>query len=762
MRKLSLVIAGILGAGSPLISQAATLGQAEVQSYLSEPLEVRVPLMRSSNEPLDEITVQLAPPSFYREAGVPLVNLTGNLTFAIESERGQDYVLIGSKRPIRDPIMSLLLQVQSPQGRMIRSYNLLLDPPTMASSSPEPEQPIAGSETNRTASAPPAARDWQRVEPARDLTLDSTRTVERGDTLSEIASDYVGEGEDVRSMMQAIIDANPHAFANGNGNALLAGAQLKVPTRDGEADADATPEEGLGEESRVEADSAQQLPALELLGPDTEQGAGSAELGKLSRDNPLPALSGAPTAAEPMGRDDALAQEELESVKAENQALTDQLRALKQEIDSVQIAVDERDATIAELEDTVAESRQQVQEAKARQNDFWTQWGKYLAGGMGLLIIALLIALALRRSRQDEPAVPMPATADTGQEPRVTHPVTEADSPVVGPAGAVAGGVAVGTAGHEGQDETTSQDREGAGQSSDDPMNPEMALEEARVLESFNLTHQAIELLQDSLAEHPGHTGLQSAISRLSGLEQAGEGGSTESFDAPSADTSETSEEASPEEGAQADELPEEAQDQEPAAAHSPGEISWDDDFEDMLATPDTPRESTADENMMEFDDSFALETPAQEPVETDGESVGASPHMDEVSLELSENEEPAASVQAAPETTAEASEELDVELTEPPTADEPTDVDNGEDASRLDVSSEPAEESTSAEPANQAADTQAESDAEDVDTRVSLAEAFLDVGDRESFEMIEAELREEGATSALQRLDELKRRYEG
>ena len=50
MRKLSLVIAGILGAGSPLISQAATLGQAQVQSYLSEPLEVRVPLMRSSGE----------------------------------------------------------------------------------------------------------------------------------------------------------------------------------------------------------------------------------------------------------------------------------------------------------------------------------------------------------------------------------------------------------------------------------------------------------------------------------------------------------------------------------------------------------------------------------------------------------------------------------------------------------------------------------------------------------------------------------------
>jgi Tfp pilus assembly protein FimV len=83
MRKLSLVIAGILGAGTPLISQAATLGEARVQSNLTEPLEVEVPLARSSNEPLDEIKVQLAPPAFYEQAGVPLSSVPANLIFNI-------------------------------------------------------------------------------------------------------------------------------------------------------------------------------------------------------------------------------------------------------------------------------------------------------------------------------------------------------------------------------------------------------------------------------------------------------------------------------------------------------------------------------------------------------------------------------------------------------------------------------------------------------------------------------------------------------
>ncbi|KTG17768.1 MULTISPECIES: hypothetical protein [unclassified Guyparkeria] len=778
MRKLSLVIAGILGAGSPLISQAATLGQAEVQSYLSEPLEVRVPLMRSSGEPLDEITVQLAPPSFYREAGVPLTNLSGNLTFAIESEGGQDYVLVGSKRPIRDPILSLLLEVQSPQGRMIRSYNLLLDPPAVAPSPSKAEAAPAREASRqalaRSAPAPRATGQWQRVEPAENLSLDSSRKVERGDTLSEIASDYVGEGENVRSVMQAIIDANPHAFANGNGNTMLAGVELKVPSAPGETEQAVPSEVADGETS-------QQGPALELLSPAEGEQRESADLGgfgELSRDTPLPAIAGAEQPATPaMDPDDALAQEELESVKAENEALTEQLRSLKEEIDSVKVAVDERDARIADLKDVVEESRQQAEQAQARQETFWVQWGKYLTGAMGLLIIALLIALGLRRSRHDdEPAVPMPATADTAAESRGEQPSIERNMDKAGASAAAVGGAAVGgaLAGQESNDPATAEP------GVDDPMNPEMALEEARVLESFNLTHQALELLQESLEEHPGHAGLQAAINRLSGIEQQ-----AETVDVEEDEGVEAAPEASATDSAEADHLvsadetagepsigdtqieaDRQAEREEVGGAPSEtsepsGEIAWDEDFDDMLATPEPESARGSDDNLMEFDDSFALETPSEEqdasearpddaaePDDTlidlsegdastaggEGEEKGAEDELDALDLDLSGYQPAGETAEAKDEATG-TTEDEGLELGMAPEPEE-----------------EPAVESTSE------ADNESEVD---VDTRVSLAEAFLDVGDRESFDMIEAELREEGATAALQRLDELKQRYD-
>ncbi|RRQ23387.1 hypothetical protein D5687_07410 [Guyparkeria sp. SCN-R1] len=789
MRKLSLVIAGILGAGTPLISQAATLGEARVQSYLSQPLDVRVPLARSSDEPLDEITVKLAPPSFYREAGVSLENITGNLTFSIESDRGQDYVLIGSKRPIRDPILSILLEVDSPQGRMIREYNLLLDPPSMGSGQDARSEGVTGSSqaaaptssAQSSSRSSPAPSGWQRVEPAEDVSLDGTRDVQSGDTLYEIARDYVSDGADVRPMMQAIIDANPQAFANGNGNALMAGARLRVPntgasaTSNDRVDADGS----TSDESTV----TDRLPALELLGPEEggEQAASPANLagfGELTREQPLAAIADGTqsTANAQTNREAALDQEEVESVRAENEALTEQLRALKDQIDTVKVAVDERDTQIAELQEVIEQSRAELENAERTTGNFWMEWGKYLTGALGLVIIALLIALALRRTRRDEePGVPMPVTADTSNKRSLDRDPIAEPAPM-GTTASTAGGSAAAAFGASGaayanSDNTPEESASARGM--DDPMNPEMALEEARVLESFNLTHQAVELLQDSLAEHPGHSGLQSALNRLKGID-AGETG--DESRPPSDDSTPmveregsggvTSDDVSSEPVEPTDTV-ESTDDWEADQQQAPANVDWDDDLDDMLATPESDNETLEDERSMDFDDSFALETPSRE--ESPADQVEETGRQDESNeLELPKNEVPAASVDTPASDTNEP-EPLDLDLSgyepagerdEPPASfdqDEGMDLDLGE----IPLAEEPDESEAvsvdAAEHTSSAADDEA-----DIDTRVGLAEAFLDVGDRESFDMIESELQEEGATAALERLEELKKRQAG
>ena len=765
MRKLSLVIAGILGAGGPLISQAATLGDARVQSYLTEPLEVSVPLARSSNEPLDEIRVQLAPPAFYEQAGVPLESLPANLVFSVETRGGQDYVLIRSRGPVRDPILSILLEVRSPEGRMIREYNLLLDPPSSGARSES-----AARDVPTSAPAPRAASStWERVAPASDLDLDDSYTVQRGDTLSGIASRYAADGEDIRPIMQAIIDANPDAFVNGNGNALMADAELKVPSAQPTADDEAASDDARG-------------PAFELIGPEERAESAEAEAGDSeaavsdagpTRENLLPAIDG-PTRAE-LERQAALDQEELESARAENESLTEELRSLTEQIDSVKLSIDERDSRISELEAAV-EQAQQEKAALEQQNaeldelkgNFWIEWGKYLVGGLGLIVLALLIALGLRRNRRnDEPAMP------SSQQGSFTPSVgSEADSDRSNVAGAMAigtGAAAASTAAAgSDSDENAEIETETAGNAAaQDPLDPQTALDEARMLESFNLNQQAIELLQDSLSEHPGHDGLQEAVARLQNGD-APQPAEEDDFFATGSFSTEDTDSTSADADA-IEPMPSGDLDQEDAVTPigesdsslqgglgegeaeqgevetSPaGVIDWDDDLDNMLATPDSepePRQADDSDDVMDFDDSYALETPdTDEPASTDDNAGG-----EEIEFDLPE----------PGESTESEFEAGDDEAGAVPTWSERQGSDN---LSLQDAPEEEVEKSTVVDSADEAQDDAAGQDA--VDTRVSLAEAFLDVGDRESFEMIESELKEEGATDALQRLDELKKRY--
>lgn len=783
MRKLSLVIAGILGAGGPLISQAATLGEARVESNLTEPLQVVVPLARSSNESLDELSVQLAPASFYREAGVPLDSLDGNLTFAIRSDRNGEYVLIGSKHPIRDPILSVLLQVSSPEGRMIRKFNLLLDPPATTSTASSSEQVARSGTADRQTTAPAsrATSTWQRPASVADVELTDTYQVQSGDTLYEIAREHVGEGEDVRPLMQAIVDANPQAFRNGNGNAMMAGANLQVPASRGQPGSAEDSQQTGQAGSTMEGN---RLPALELLSPEEKTATETAPasvggFGDLSVSNRLPAIAGSPS--ETAGVEDgqgALDREEMESIRAENEALTDQLRALKDQIDSVQVSITDRDAQIAELQSVVDQAQAQARELEALRGNFWLDWGKYLTGILGLIIIALLIALGLKgRNRdRDEPAVAMPITAASGSQQPAPHAEPASESREAD-GGQIASATTASVAAAEATQSEPTTSKSDQGSFNDDPMNPEMALEESRVLESFNLTHQALELLQDSLAEHPGHSGLQEAINRLNDQERGTEQTPTAQAEAPgnqpaSQDDSVMAEEA----GGDTTSLPEEPTDQDeeslpgeetPRApdAEAPGgsaestssgsgSIEWDNDLDDMLATPEpeSTRETAGpDESLMEFDDSYALETPIEDP------DLGAT----KVPPETRETESTASEVSAEDEALGLPDFDLEpVEGTPGSATEETTDDELSLNAPGLEPLEREESAPTEMEPPQETEPTETDSSA--TDTRVGLAEAFLDVGDEESFEMIKSELQEEGATEALERLENLKQRRAG
>jgi len=214
MRKLSWVLAGSVVL-MPVATIAAGLGEATVKSYLSQPLVAEIPIEDVSADQLENITIQLADRQLHEEVGINWTNVKGNLSFEIVQGETGPVVQVTSRRAIREPILSFLLELRWNSTAIVREYNLLLDPPDT--------KPAEILKTQREVpAAPPVRVQYPPIEMAG-----SYGPIPRGMTLSQIAREARrGTGLSQAQMIQAIVDANPSAFINGDPNWMLAGATL--------------------------------------------------------------------------------------------------------------------------------------------------------------------------------------------------------------------------------------------------------------------------------------------------------------------------------------------------------------------------------------------------------------------------------------------------------------------------------------------------------------------------------------------------------
>ncbi|RLA16256.1 MAG: hypothetical protein DRQ60_04865, partial [Gammaproteobacteria bacterium] len=140
----------------------------------------------------------------------------------------QLYVQVTTRTAVKDPFFYFLLELSSPEGRVLREYTVLVDP--------APQQ--AGPRVDATqVEVPRVVRDTSDDDykmPQRGSDgAGQYGPTEIGDTLWEIALEVRPEGVSVNQAMIAIVRANPGAFIGGNVNQLLAGKVLTLPTGDG-------------------------------------------------------------------------------------------------------------------------------------------------------------------------------------------------------------------------------------------------------------------------------------------------------------------------------------------------------------------------------------------------------------------------------------------------------------------------------------------------------------------------------------------------
>lgn len=143
VRKLALAVSLALGTLSVPV-HALGLGELSSKSALNQNFSGNITLLSVRPEELDGVRVKLADTEAFNRAGIDRPFYLSLLKFEPTlSKKGNSVIRVTSEFPIREPFMNFLIEVNWPNGRLLREYTVLLDPPTTTRRRPPKVTPAA-------------------------------------------------------------------------------------------------------------------------------------------------------------------------------------------------------------------------------------------------------------------------------------------------------------------------------------------------------------------------------------------------------------------------------------------------------------------------------------------------------------------------------------------------------------------------------------------------------------------------------------------
>ncbi|HET9113700.1 MAG TPA: FimV/HubP family polar landmark protein [Burkholderiales bacterium] len=244
-------------------AHSAGLGKLSVESALGQPLKAKIDVIATDPAELSNLHARLASPDAFRKANLELNSTITHIKFALDKKADGGLVLkLTSDTPVNDPYIDMLVELDWGNGKMLREYTILLDPPDMktagggtnsgnlivspavtagtgsngVSSVPGQSTPVAKTRRqtqseNGTATPPAKAVAANRASESESATGPQTiGPIKRGENLSEIAERTKPEGVHLEQMLVGLYRHNEKAF-DGNMNRLKTGQILTVPSK---------------------------------------------------------------------------------------------------------------------------------------------------------------------------------------------------------------------------------------------------------------------------------------------------------------------------------------------------------------------------------------------------------------------------------------------------------------------------------------------------------------------------------------------------
>ena len=416
MRKLPArkLLGAIVAAALILPETAYTLGlgEIEVSSALNQKLKANIELLSATPEDAETLIVKLASRKEFTRAGLDRPYLLNDLRFKSEVIDGVPHIIVTSGSPIREPFLNFLVEIDWPNGRLLREYTVLLDPPVFMTQTASPAAATQGGATDSSGFRPsssgstnvvpvvapgvavsprpaagsvaPAVQVQPQVQavpqtyiPAPYVQQQTTINqppgsyrIQSGDTAWSLANAMRPDRSiTVEQMMIAMLRSNPESFIGENINGLKRGYILRVPDYNEIVSVNPEDARALVREQAAlwrqyqQANSGGQpssaMPADEMAAAsytDDEaavSGEDDAYLEIVSAGSGTSTMSGKdPTemSAQELRAELALARERVETERVEKEALQRRIDSLEQNLTDMKVMLSIEDDALAEIQ----------------------------------------------------------------------------------------------------------------------------------------------------------------------------------------------------------------------------------------------------------------------------------------------------------------------------------------------------------------------------------------------------------------------------
>ena len=259
-------------------AQALQLGKISINSKQEQPLNADIEVILTKADDVTELVPSIASKEDFESQGIERLPVHANIDANfVKNSEGKIYLKLKSDKPVKDPFLDLLIQIDSPKGRNYREYTVLLDPPdpmdrmineTLEKDSAKknnnklPAKDLAEGKKREIDSKEKSKENQDLIETQKeeveeekqqtakkeqvkevvkntkeevidDQDIDEQKTVKSapGKTLYQIARENSLSGITLEQMVVGIYQNNKKAFAEGNINGLNKNQILTVPNK---------------------------------------------------------------------------------------------------------------------------------------------------------------------------------------------------------------------------------------------------------------------------------------------------------------------------------------------------------------------------------------------------------------------------------------------------------------------------------------------------------------------------------------------------